>query len=372
LVEDKEIMKPRLGTLKQLRYPAPAALAVILLYVLPHSLPALGATVADEPFIGWQGDSYRPKLPLDPDEANNKSGTPRRWIETISWEPRAYVFHNFLTIQEADHIVSLVEHAVHRSSVIDTKTGNSMLDPIRTSYGGAITRGQDATVAAIEQRIAEWTRLPPDYGEPIQVLRYMDGQKYDAHWDWFDDPVHGKNNTENRVATVLLYLGNVTEGGETSLPLATPIDWDKQRMKKPSECAKKGTMAVVPNKGDALLFWDMLPNGQQVDRRALHASCPTLKGTKWTATKWLHNRPYGYGYDPLKKAAECTDVDKNCKELVAQGKCDSDPVNMLGLTGKCRKSCEDCVDCAADDIICLRKNMRSQRLQRTLRKSLKV
>jgi hypothetical protein len=43
------------------------------------------------------------------------------------------------------------------------------------------------------------------------------------------------------------------------------------------ECAKKGTMAVVPNKGDALLFWDMLPNGQQVDRRALHASCPTLK-----------------------------------------------------------------------------------------------
>jgi hypothetical protein len=29
----------------------------------------------------------------------------------------------------------------------------------------------------------------------------------------------------------------------------------------------------------------MLPDGRHVDRRSLHASCPTFKGTKWTATK---------------------------------------------------------------------------------------
>lgn len=52
-----------------------------------------------------------------------------------------------------------------------------------------------------------------------------------------------------------------------------------------SACANNGTLAVVPNKGDALLFWDMLPDGKTVDRRSLHSSCPTLKGTKWTATK---------------------------------------------------------------------------------------
>ena len=106
-------------------------------------------------------------------------------------------------------------------------------------------------IAQIEARIAEWTHLPAEYGEPIQacdcvycvcmatvlamrvhahitllcavycahcawaaarshhhhhnrrqgqngrpsfmqILRYQDGQKYDAHWDWFDDPVHHK------------------------------------------------------------------------------------------------------------------------------------------------------------------------------------
>lgn len=45
----------------------------------------------------------------------------------------------------------------------------------------------------------------------------------------FDDPVHTKpNSTENRIATVLMYLGQVQEGGETALPIAVPIDWKKQ------------------------------------------------------------------------------------------------------------------------------------------------
>ena len=34
------------------------------------------------------------------------------------------------------------------------------------------------------------------------------------------------------------------------------------------------------------------PQGSAGDRRALHASCPTLKGTKWTATKWIHSKIY--------------------------------------------------------------------------------
>jgi ribonuclease BN (tRNA processing enzyme) len=33
-------------------------------------------------------------------------------IETVSWSPRAYIFHNFLSHAEADHIVELVEGSV--------------------------------------------------------------------------------------------------------------------------------------------------------------------------------------------------------------------------------------------------------------------
>ncbi|GFH14828.1 Fe2OG dioxygenase domain-containing protein, partial [Haematococcus lacustris] len=49
-----------------------------------------------------------------------------------------------------------------------------------------------------------------------------------------------------------------------------------------SACASRMGIAVLPRKGDALLFWDAQPDGQTVDRHSLHASCPTSRGEKWT------------------------------------------------------------------------------------------
>lgn len=50
-----------------------------------------------------------------------------------------------------------------------------------------------------------------------------------------------------------------------------------QRQEGLSPCATKNGIAVKPVKGDALLFFDMEPNGRDVSRASMHASCPTLK-----------------------------------------------------------------------------------------------
>lgn len=57
----------------------------------------------------------------------------------------------------------------------------------------------------IEKRIATWTHLPVENGEPIEVLRYQNGQKYDTHWDYFGGE-NTDSSTGDRVATVLMYL----------------------------------------------------------------------------------------------------------------------------------------------------------------------
>ena len=44
-----------------------------------------------------------------------------------------------------------------------------------------IRRGEDPIIAGIEEKIAEWTHVPPEYGEAMQILRYFDGQEYAAH-----------------------------------------------------------------------------------------------------------------------------------------------------------------------------------------------
>uniref|UniRef100_A0A7S3R8W3 Prolyl 4-hydroxylase alpha subunit Fe(2+) 2OG dioxygenase domain-containing protein n=1 Tax=Dunaliella tertiolecta TaxID=3047 RepID=A0A7S3R8W3_DUNTE len=162
---------------------------------------------------------------------------------------------------------------------------------------------------------------------------------------------------DNRYATVLLYLSEVEEGGETTLPLATAIDEEAQQITNASQCASRMGIAIKPKKGNALLFFDMDIAGSKGDRRALHAACPALRGTKWTATKWIHNHPQGR-FDPLQRAGACTDLDAHCAQEAANGGCSQD--GMMGLAGRCRKTCGDCTVCQPNDIICYRSNLRSK------------
>ena len=45
-------------------------------------------------------------------------------------------------------------------------------------------------------------------------------------------------------------------------------------------------LGVKAVRGNALLFYSLKPNGEP-DPNSLHGSCPTLKGDKFSATKWV-------------------------------------------------------------------------------------
>ena len=119
-----------------------------------------------------------------------------------------------------------------------------MIDPVRTSSGMFLRRQHDDVVSAIEDRIAEWTLLPVEYGEGLQVLRYENNQHYDAHWDYFFHD-EGKANGGNRICTVLMYLEDTEEGGETTFPnIPAPGGINEGY----SDCAKS-VLAAKPVKG---------------------------------------------------------------------------------------------------------------------------
>ncbi len=50
-----------------------------------------------------------------------------------------------------------------------------------------------------------------------QILHYQPMEKYEPHWDYFVDPVNTGNGGQ-RLATMLMYLSDVEEGGETVFP----------------------------------------------------------------------------------------------------------------------------------------------------------
>ncbi|XP_031488144.1 probable prolyl 4-hydroxylase 10 [Nymphaea colorata] len=213
----------------------------------------------------------------------------KQWTEVLSWEPRAFVYHNFLTDDECDYLVNLAKPHMRKSTVVDSATGKSKDSRVRTSSGTFLQRGQDKVIRNIEKRIADFTFIPVEHGEGLQVLHYEVGQKYEPHFDYFLDEFNTKNGGQ-RIATVLMYLTDVEEGGETVFPSVKVNSslipyWDEL-----SECGKTG-LSVRPKKGDALLFWSMKPDAT-LDPLSLHSGCPVIKGNKWSSTKWMRINEY--------------------------------------------------------------------------------
>lgn len=212
-----------------------------------------------------------------------------QWVEVISWEPRAVIYHNFLSKEECEYLINLAKPHMKKSTVVDSETGKSKDSRVRTSSGTFLPRGRDKTIREIEKRIADFTFIPAENGEGLQVLHYEVGQKYEPHYDYFMDEFNTKNGGQ-RIATVLMYLTDVEEGGETVFPAAkgniSAVPWWNEL----SECGKKG-LSVKPKMGDALLFWSQKPDGS-LDPSSLHGGCHVIKGNKWSSTKWM--RVYEY------------------------------------------------------------------------------
>jgi prolyl 4-hydroxylase len=52
----------------------------------------------------------------------------------------------------------------------------------------------------------------------MQILRYENGQKYDPHYDYFHDQVNSApRRGGQRMATMLIYLEDTEQGGETDI-----------------------------------------------------------------------------------------------------------------------------------------------------------
>ncbi|KAF1895833.1 hypothetical protein Lal_00037949 [Lupinus albus] len=159
-------------------------------------------------------------------------------VTQVSWHPRAFLYKGFLSEKECNHLINKAKVKLRKSMVADNESGKGLVSEVRTSSGMFFTKAQDKIIAEIEDRIATWTFLPIDNGEPIQVLRYEHGQKYEPHFDYFND----KYNIQfggHRMATVLMYLSNVEKGGETVFP-DSELRLSQRKDNTWSECARAG------------------------------------------------------------------------------------------------------------------------------------
>lgn len=190
-------------------------------------------------------------------------------------KPPIIVFENVLTAEECDELINLARPKIRKSKVVDNNTGESVYDTYRKSSGSHFEIGENELIQKIEKRVATLMNQPIENGEGFQILNYQIGGEYKPHYDYFDPHLKGSKphlrKGGQRVATMVIYLNDVEEGGGTAFP--------------------EVGLTVNARKGSAVYFEYCNSKGQ-VDKMSLHAGCPVIKGEKWILTKWVHERAY--------------------------------------------------------------------------------
>ena len=197
-------------------------------------------------------------------------GRPKRPFELrqLSQSPQVAVCHGFATPAECKYLAQAGSPYLQPSSVIDPVSGRQIPHPIRSSDGAIFgVHIEDLVVSAINRRIAALTSTRYRQGEPLQLLRYRPGGEYRAHMDALP------SEPNQRIMTVILYLNDGYEGGETQF-LRTGLSFRAKT-------------------GDALMFRNVTAEGRP-DQMALHAGAPVTRGTKMIATRWIRNDDFAF------------------------------------------------------------------------------
>lgn len=175
---------------------------------------------------------------------------------------------SFLTQDECDHLISLSKDKFARSQVI-TGTDTSATTDARTSHSHNLSKAHDITVSSIERRTAELLGADLSQVEGLQTVRYLPGQQFEQHHDWFQPDYRAvvKNQREH---TLFVYLNDVHgEGGETDFPLLR--------------------RSFKPKRGDAL-FWRNCTGVDQCHTESLHQGKAPVDDTKYGLNIWVRFR----------------------------------------------------------------------------------
>ncbi|XP_075974693.1 prolyl 4-hydroxylase subunit alpha-2-like [Anticarsia gemmatalis] len=183
-------------------------------------------------------------------------------IEMLHQNPDVILFHDVLSHGEIEYLKRIASPSLIKSIVHGERQSLSFRDS-----KSAVLRDNDfKLVARITHRVRRMTGLNMHYNEPLQVTNYGVGGHYGPHHDSIVEKDTVNGYIKLRIATVMFYMSDVTEGGATVFP--------------------ELGLRVLPVKGTALFWFNMHKSGK-TDKALLHGACPFLRGTKWVANKWI-------------------------------------------------------------------------------------
>lgn len=179
-------------------------------------------------------------------------------------------FPNFLTEEECDQIIALSKNKLFESRVYDG--ADDLYETQWRQSSQCWLHDTEELVDKISQKVKDITNSHHLPQEHLQVVNYKQGGFFSPHYDAcqgtpeFCARMNGDEGP--RYLTLLIYLNDGYEGGETVFP--------HHNVQK----------TVKPKKGKAVLFQSVDEDGEIIPE-ALHGGQPVKSGEKWIANKWI-------------------------------------------------------------------------------------
>lgn len=178
---------------------------------------------------------------------------------------------DFLSPGECTRFKEMIDIVARPSELFEDEYASGF----RTSYSGNFS-SFDPFIIAISRRIDDLLGMPSEWGELIQGQRYLPGQEFKPHNDFFfPTQKHWEAERKRggqRSWTAMAFLNEVEEGGETSFVEAE--------------------IKIPPTPGVLLIWNNASPDGTP-NEGTLHAGTPVISGEKYVLTKWYRTRKWG-------------------------------------------------------------------------------
>jgi predicted 2-oxoglutarate/Fe(II)-dependent dioxygenase YbiX len=246
-----------------------AAYACLIVLILRLALGGLGAATAAGP--AWR--AARVTMPW---------ALPGAVTEALTSGPEAggyqvLEFPAFLTREECARLIARAARAKMEPSRVYGASEDVLDGSTRASEQAWLRDGDDPLVLSVSRKVAALTRLPLEHQEPLQVVRYATGGSFTPHYDPCTLEGDGCKRMDGasgpRLYTVLIYLNDDYEGGETVFPNAG--------------------VTVRPEAGKAILFQSTTLAEHSLIADSLHAGQEVTRGDKWICNKWVRAAPFG-------------------------------------------------------------------------------
>lgn len=220
---------------------------------------ANAALIPDQDALRRLGASVRQRLLADPQAYR---------VDTDVAE--IFAFGDFLSAAECTRLCLMIDQVAKPSTLHEQDYASGF----RTSYSGDLDR-YDPFVMGISRRIDDLLGINPMCGEPVQGQRYLPGQQFKPHNDWFYTTEKywqlERKRGGQRSWTAMAFLNQVEGGGETHF---TNVG-----------------IQIEPKPGVLMVWNNALPDGTP-NEGTMHAGTPVVRGAKYVITKWYRTREW--------------------------------------------------------------------------------